>query len=243
VDVTPTVEWAKRVGGESKDLSPNLPLMRDSGIFARIHDTDLQLAQFMITGPVGTPYARGCYKFDIYFPSSYPNSPPKVQLTTTGNGSVRFNPNLYENGYVCLSLLGTWSGESPEHNWQPSKSTLLQVMVSLQSLVMGVEHPYYNEPGHGGHGESFVSDNHSSEALDYTRNIEFQNVRFGIIDAIRNPPLAFKEVVHKHFFLQKDAVIKQAKEWAKIPSSRITEGLILELETELGRLKDSDAKL
>ena len=27
-----------------------------------------------------------------------------------GSGTVRFNPNLYQNGKVCLSLLGTWSG-------------------------------------------------------------------------------------------------------------------------------------
>jgi hypothetical protein len=35
---------------------------------------------------------------------------------------VRFNPNLYINGKVCLSLLGTWSGPS----WNPKTSTLLQ---------------------------------------------------------------------------------------------------------------------
>ena len=27
---------------------------------------------------------------------------------TTGAGTIRFNPNLYSNGTVCLSLLGTW---------------------------------------------------------------------------------------------------------------------------------------
>lgn len=31
----------------------------------------------------------------------------KVNLQTTGNGTVRFNPNLYNCGKVCLSLLGT----------------------------------------------------------------------------------------------------------------------------------------
>ena len=29
---------------------------------------------------------------------------------TTGGNKVRFNPNLYDSGKVCLSLLGTWSG-------------------------------------------------------------------------------------------------------------------------------------
>lgn len=34
----------------------------------------------------------------------------------------------YNNGKVCLSLLGTWAGPS----WQPGQSTLLQVLVSIQ---------------------------------------------------------------------------------------------------------------
>jgi ubiquitin-conjugating enzyme E2 O len=33
--------------------------------------------------------------------------------------------NLYENGYVCLSLLGTWSGRDSEC-WNPQTSTILQ---------------------------------------------------------------------------------------------------------------------
>ncbi len=66
-----------------------------------------------------------------------------VKLLTTGQGAVRFNPNLYNSGHVCLSLLGTWSGPG----WDAQNSTLLQVLVSLQSLVM-VPDPYYNEPGY-----------------------------------------------------------------------------------------------
>jgi len=52
----------------------------------------------MITGPLETPYAGGCFLFDIYFPPQYPSVPPQVNLQTTGNGSVRFNPNLYNSG-------------------------------------------------------------------------------------------------------------------------------------------------
>ena len=42
----------------------------------------------------------GAFLFDIYCPPEYPNGPPKVNLTTTGGGSVRFNPNLYNTGKV-----------------------------------------------------------------------------------------------------------------------------------------------
>ena len=62
----------------------------------------------------------------------YPNVPPIVQLVTTGHGTVRFNPNLYQDGKVCLSVLGTWHGDSSE-KWNPTQSSLYQVGVSVCS--------------------------------------------------------------------------------------------------------------
>ena len=53
-----------------------------------------------MTGPADTPYANGCFEFDVYFPVDYPNSPPLINLETTGNHTVRFNPNLYNDGKV-----------------------------------------------------------------------------------------------------------------------------------------------
>ena len=66
--------------------------------------------KIMIAGPTGTPYAGGLFEFDCFIPLEYPHKPPLMHLRTTGGGSVRFNPNLYNNGKVCLSLLGTWAG-------------------------------------------------------------------------------------------------------------------------------------
>lgn len=40
-------------------------------------------------GPENTPYCGGCFLFDIYFPPDYPRIPPKVEIRTTGGGSVR----------------------------------------------------------------------------------------------------------------------------------------------------------
>ena len=42
--------------------------------------------------------------------------------------------NLYENGYVCLSLLGTWSGRDSEC-WNPQTSTILQARVRRITTV------------------------------------------------------------------------------------------------------------
>lgn len=69
----------------------------------------------------------------------------QVNIITTGGGQVRFNPNLYNTGKVCLSLLGTWRGGGKSEEWN-EKSSLLQVLVSIQALIF-VEYPFFNEPG------------------------------------------------------------------------------------------------
>lgn len=38
----------------------------------------------LIIGPAETPYANGCFIFDIFLPSNYPNAPPQVLFLTTG---------------------------------------------------------------------------------------------------------------------------------------------------------------
>eukprot|EP01033_Poteriospumella_lacustris_P012073 gene12074-8626_t len=89
------------------------------------------------------PYFGGVFVFHVLIPPRYPQAPPAVRLVTTDGGRVRFNPNLYACGKVCLSLLGTWSGEP----WDPRTSNVTQVLASLLYLVF-VEEPYYNEPGY-----------------------------------------------------------------------------------------------
>lgn len=103
---------------------------------------EMHCSKIMIAGPEDTPYSGGLFEFDCYMPLTYPETPPLMHLRTTGGGTVRFNPNLYNNGKVCLSLLGTWPGR-PEEQWS-SSSTLLQVLVSIQSMIL-IDAPYYNE--------------------------------------------------------------------------------------------------
>ncbi|CAF4278283.1 unnamed protein product, partial [Rotaria sordida] len=85
------------------------------------------IMKILITGPDGTPYSNGCFIFDVYFPNEYPTTLPSINLETTGNHTVRFNPNLYNDGKVCLSILNTWHGR-PEEKWNAT-STFLQVVV------------------------------------------------------------------------------------------------------------------
>lgn len=105
-------------------MSTALPIEHTNAIYMRADKDRVDLLQALVTGAKGTPYAHGCYIFDIFIDDNYPAGPPKMNLSTTGNGKIRFNPNLYSCGKVCLSLLGTWRGHASE-NWDPKLSTLL----------------------------------------------------------------------------------------------------------------------
>ena len=144
-----------RIGKELASLSNSLPIHDTSSVMVCIDEDRPDCLKAMIVGPAGTPYENGLFEFDIFLPADYPNSPPKVILVTTGCGQIRFNPNLYAEGKVCLSLLGTWRGPG----WHP-KCTLLQVLISIQSLIL-VDEPFFNEPGFEKHQgtESGVSSN------------------------------------------------------------------------------------
>ena len=100
------------------DDSPN-------DIFSHFDEGDMTLLHTVIRGPKDTPYQGGYFYFQIRCPPNYPSSPPKAEILTTDGGRVRFNPNLYRNGKVCLSILGTYEGPG----WTPSLN-LLSVSVA-----------------------------------------------------------------------------------------------------------------
>ncbi|OMO58486.1 Ubiquitin-conjugating enzyme, E2 [Corchorus olitorius] len=133
-------ETLKRIMKEYKVLKKHLP----ESIFVRVYEERVDLMRAAIVGPQGTPYHDGLFFFDISFPNDYPNTPPTVHYHSFG---LRLNPNLYANGYVCLSLLNTWKiGVEETEKWNPAESTILRVLVSIQGLVLN-EKPFYNEPG------------------------------------------------------------------------------------------------
>ncbi|TGZ72942.1 hypothetical protein CRM22_001785 [Opisthorchis felineus] len=140
------------------------------GIVVAPDEADLTKVHALITGPFDTPYEGGFFLFLIRFPPEYPLKPPRVKLMTTGNGTVRFNPNLYKNGKVCLSILGTWTG--PE--WTPAQS-LWSVLVSIQSLMN--DEPYYNEPG-------FRHEHSPGDSKRYNNIIQHETIRCAVCDVL-----------------------------------------------------------
>ena len=150
--------------------------LADHGIYCLFDDNDMFKAKACIIGPEGTPYERGFYLFDLEFPKQYPLYPPKVKFMTL-NEKVRFNPNLYKSGKVCVSILGTWSGPG----WT-SCMTLNTVLLSLQSLLHS--NPIQNEPG----WETEIGEKSAS----YNEMLSYYNFNVAIIDMINNPTQGFE---------------------------------------------------
>ncbi|XP_074623085.1 ubiquitin-conjugating enzyme E2 Z-like isoform X1 [Acropora palmata] len=159
---------------------PGMCIVPDKDDITKIHA--------LITGPFDTPYEGGFYYFLIRCPPDYPIRPPRVKLMTTGGGQVRFNPNLYRNGKVCLSILGTWSGPA----WSPAQS-LSSVLISIQSLLN--EKPYHNEPG-------FEQERQAGDSKRYNECIQHESLRVAVCDMLEGKlkcPSALRDVMEKSF--------------------------------------------
>lgn len=130
----------RRIGKEHKILASSLP----DGVFARSWEARLDLLRILIIGPTGTPYEHAPFVIDMHFSESFPASPPATYFHSWTNNAGRINPNLYEDGKICLSLLGTWPSDKSNEGWSASKSSVLQIIVSLMGLVL-VKEPYYSK--------------------------------------------------------------------------------------------------
>jgi ubiquitin-conjugating enzyme E2 Z len=141
--------------------------LTDNGIYYIHDDTDMLKGYALIIGPENTPYFGGYYFFEFYYPVDYPHSPPKVTYCTNRNG-IRFNPNLYVCGKVCVSLLNTWRGDQ----WT-SCQTISTVLLTLCTLLN--ETPLLNEPG--------VTIQHK-DFLPYNKIIEYANLGIAVCDIV-----------------------------------------------------------
>uniref|UniRef100_A0ACD6A4A6 Uncharacterized protein n=1 Tax=Avena sativa TaxID=4498 RepID=A0ACD6A4A6_AVESA len=179
-------KWVKAVHKEWKILGNNLP----DTIYVRAFEDRMDLVRAVMVGASGTPYQDGLFFFDMHLPPSYPDEPPLVYYHSFG---LQLNPNLYDSGTVCLSLLGTFVGEGSEE-WLPATSTLLQVVVSIQGLILNNQ-PFFNEAGY----EALVDkpEGHRN-AAPYSENAYLLTLR-SMLHLLRRPPQGFEEFVRDHF--------------------------------------------
>ncbi|CAN6485144.1 unnamed protein product [Victoria cruziana] len=179
-------KWVKKVQQEWCILEKNLP----ETIYVRVYEERMDLLRSVIVGAYGTPYQDGLFFFDFYLPQEYPLVPP---LAHYHSGGLRINPNLYENGRVCLSLLNTWTGKENEV-WDPSSSSILQVLVSLQGLVLNSK-PYFNEAGYDRQVGTAEGEKNS---LSYNENSFLLSCK-SMLYVLRRPPKNFEALVNGHF--------------------------------------------
>lgn len=95
---------AKRMAKERKELEKENP-----DYFVVFKDDDLLTFDAYVVGPEDSLYRHKLVKLHFDIPREYPMKPPVVKfIQHTGD---RIHPNLYVDGKVCLSILGTWQGE------------------------------------------------------------------------------------------------------------------------------------
>ena len=198
---------AKRLVRDIKDICKN-PLY-DEGIYYK-HDSENMLKGYaMIIGPSYGLYANGIYFFKFNYPHDYPFSPPVVEYCTN-DGTTRFNPNLYRQGKVCLSILNTWEGDS----WT-SCQTIRTIL--LQLLLLFHDKPLLNEPG--------ITINHK-DFKNYHSIIEYKNIHHSIYSQIKyKRPLLFatlfQDDISKHLHKSMDDILKKCETMASEHSDAI----------------------
>lgn len=194
----PSKSWSRKIQDEWKILEKDLP----ETIFVRVYESRMDLLRAVIIGAEGTPYHDGLFFFDMFFPTSYPNVPPHVKYHS---GGLRINPNLYDCGKVCLSLLNTWSGSQKEM-WIPGTSTVLQVLVSIQGLILNVK-PYFNEPGYASTRGTVRGERLSQQYNETTFLYSLKTMVY----SIRKPPKHFEDLVAGHFLKHAHDILEACK--------------------------------
>ena len=178
--------------------------LEDLGIFIHFDEIDLLNAKILIIGPKDTPYEGGYYIYKVRFPESYPFKPPKV--TFCSNSKIRIHPNMYVNGKVCLSILGTWSGPS----WE-AVMDINCVAKTIQSLMS--KKTLQNEPGF----QTEVGE----QCINYDRIVSFENIKSYIGGHVERAKLdknkkikslhGFHDIILEHFYKNKDNLLKRIK--------------------------------
>lgn len=202
----------KRINADIKNICRSN--LEKENIYVWVNDENIYNMRALIIGPKteNSPYKGGFYFFDINIPKNYPLEPPIVKFITT-DGKVRFNPNLYCNGKVCLSILNTWNGPG----WTTA-STLTMVLLSLQSILH--EHPIQNEPGY--------ENENGEKSKNYNNVIAYYNIKIATLDMINKPPNGFEvfsDIMKKYLIENIDLYNKFIKEYSKYEGMYLTSGI------------------
>ena len=197
-------ETISRLLKDVKNILKN-PLT-ENGIYYIHDDVDIMKGYALIIGPTDTPYFGGNYFFEFNYPHDFPHSPPKVKYMTNGN-NVRFNPNLYTCGKVCISLLNTWRGDQ----WTSCQS-ISTVLLTLCTLLCN--QPLLNEPG---------VDIKNPDVTPYEEIIQYSNFDIAICDIIQKKPDIFLPFFENFYPFVKENFLKNFDKLIEISNIKNTE--------------------
>lgn len=183
----------------------------DNGIYYFHNEENIYNGKALIIGPSDTPYVSGYYFFDLSFPTDYPYSPPKVTFCTQGE-NVRFNPNLYTNGKVCLSILNTWAGEQ----WA-SIHTISSILLTISSILN--KNPLLNEP--------YIKEDNRTEINTYNEIVEYANIYIAYLGMftkkyLNEDFLHFYPIIEKNFYSNLDTILAICEKKSKENVNRTT---------------------
>jgi len=195
---------ATNTAGSINRITKEIAHINNSGdlsLAVACRDEDVRQLRALIVGPPDTPYEFGFFEFQVKFPKEYPIKSPTVLCTTTNNGRTRFNPNIYAQGKVCLSILGTWHGEKGEE-WSSAQG-LESVLLSIQSLMS--PNPWENEPGEE-NGKLM-----DAEPAAYANKIRHETLRIAVIGRLE-----------KLLSINPSAIVERGEEPPPTKSSKLT---------------------
>ncbi|KAH7957071.1 ubiquitin-conjugating enzyme E2 Z [Rhipicephalus sanguineus] len=215
---------------------------RHHGVFVEPEDDQVTKIHALVLGPVATPYEGGFFHFVIRCPSDYPSRPPLVRLMTTDSGRVRFHPSIYENGKVCLALLGT---DTTGPTWTQNHS--IGNVVTAIRWMLANENPVTEGSGFGvlpALGTWLNSD------ICYNTVLQHETIRVAVCDAVEDClkgscpyPNSLRNEVLKHFPRFYGQYEKVVRERLPLTGSFMNDALhgdiaAYQYETLLTRLQD-----
>jgi hypothetical protein len=115
---------------------------------------------------------------------------------------------------VCLSILNTWSGDENQV-WQPGKSTVLAVLVSIQAMILGAPLPWLNEPGLEAQGET-------PQAFEHKRIIQIKTIKYAMIAWLMKimpsdgkvEPDVWNDIVEEYWKCNGKLVLETVEQWS-----------------------------
>lgn len=79
------------------------------------------------------------------------------------------------------------------------------------------EDVYFNEPGFEGEAGT---DEGAKKNEAYSNIVKYCNIKYAMIDQIKNPPEGFEDVIKRHFFLKKAEILAECNKWLSTAESK-----------------------